>query len=184
MRRAPLLAGIAAAGLAAAVTASAAVAAAPAPVASARLGGDFNLAGRITVADNVRGEHTGQVVHRIWQFLPHCPTGACGRVTLVRRRANGGTDRLTLHHAGPGVYTGAGRFAAPLRCGGRLYPAGEVVPFRITVTITTAVAGAGGVTAARIDARYVNSSRGNRTPCVAFLGHDAARYHGYLIPGT
>lgn len=183
MSRALLLAALATAGAPAALATSVALADSPAPVASARLEGSFNLAGRVTVAANVKGEHAGSVIHRLWQFLPHCPAGVCARVTLVRGRGNG-TDRLTLHHSGPGIYTGTGSFTAPLRCSGRLYPAGEVVPFRVTVTITSATASAGGVIAGRVDARYVNRSRSNRTPCVAFLGHDAARYHGFLIPGA
>ncbi len=184
-----LVAPVLATALLAALTASAlaarpsALAARPSAVASARLAGDFDLAGRVTVADNVKGEHPGAVMHRIWQFLPHCPAGVCGRVTLVRGRMHG-TDRLTLHHIGPGVYTGTGSFTAPLRCSGRLYRAGELVPFRITVTITTAIASAGAIIAGRINARYVGAARVNRTPCVAFLGHDAARYHGHLIPGV
>jgi hypothetical protein len=89
-------------------------------------------------------------------------------VILVRQRANG-TDRLTLHKDGPNAYAGAGRFYAPLRCAGRIYRPGQSVPFKITVHVTATD---------HLNATYVNGTRINLTPCIAVLGHDAARYTG------
>jgi hypothetical protein len=155
----------------------------PAPPATARLTGVFMLTGRVTVATNVFGEHVGQRVLRRWTFTPLCAAGACGRVALVRARASG-QDRLTLRTNGPGSYAGTGSFRAPLRCGNRVYPTGELVPFRITVRITRAE-GLGGVAfATALRATYTNTSRINLTSCVGVLGHDAATYTGQLAPST
>lgn len=173
-----------AAALAGAATVALAVpaaAAAPIPTSAARLQGSFQLAGRVTTAVNVRGEHRRDVVQRVWSFLSACPAGPCTHVTLVRKRATG-SDKVVLTRRAPGSYDGHGSFTTPLRCAGRTYAAGERVPFTITVRITAASSGPSGIVAARITATYVNRSRVNLTPCVAFLGHDSARYHGYLIP--
>jgi len=157
-------------------------AATPAPVASATLQGSFSLAGRITVAKNIPGERRGATVKRTWTFSPGCASGPCPTVGLLRNRASG-IDRVTLAQVGPGVYVGNGVFDAPLRCGRRTYRPGERAPFTIRVHITAANVAGSGVVATRIDATYVNPSRTNLTPCVAFLGHDSARYHGYLAAG-
>lgn len=147
---------------------------------SARLEGSFLLAGHVTVAASVRGEHPGQALLRTWRFRSLCPSGPCRTVILVRPRA-AGTDVVTLHRRAPGYYTGSGRFYRPLRCGSRIYRPGERVPFTIAVRITTAILSGGQVVAARVNASYVNPGRANLTPCVAYLGHDAARYHGHLV---
>jgi hypothetical protein len=166
-----------------ALTASPAPAASQAPASSpadARLQGTFAIAGRVTTADNVRGEHAGETVSRKWVFMPKCQAGACGRIELVRTRA-GGKDRLVLHRHAPGYYVGTGSFYAALRCGSHLWHRGEYVPFRITVRITAAKLVNGVVVATRVRAFYLNRGRTNKTPCVAVLGHDAARYHGHLV---
>jgi hypothetical protein len=171
------------------VVLSTAAAAAPAtasaipspPPATARLQGAFELAGRVTVADNVPGERVGDGVDRIWTFTSACPTGPCAAVGLVRPRALA-NDLLVLHRRGPARYVGDGSFFVPLRCAGRVYPNGEKVPFTITVEITRAVIFGPAVVATRVSATYVNSRRINLTPCVAALGHDAASYHGHVIP--
>jgi hypothetical protein len=150
------------------------------PPATARLQGAFELAGRVTVADNVPGERAGDVVDRIWTFTSACPTGPCAAVGLVRPRALA-ADVLVLHRLGPARYVGGGSFFAPLRCAGRVYPNGEKVLFTITVEITGAVIFGPAVVATRVSATYVNSRRINRTPCVVALGHDAASYHGHVI---
>lgn len=136
----------------------------PAP----QLQGTFQMTGTVTVANNVRGEHVGQVVHRTWTFTPLCPTAPCATVRLVRQRADG-TDMLTLHGTGPGSYAGAGQYFAPLRCTGRIYRPGQVIPFKITVNVTAT---------GQLRATYVNGSRINLTPCIGVLGHDAAGYTG------
>jgi hypothetical protein len=157
-------------------------AAAPAPTfPTARLQGSFQLAGRVTAAHAVRGEHVGQVVARVWSFNSTCPAGQCPQVALVRPRA-GASDSLILTRVGPGQYRGSGSFFLPLRCAGRVYARGEQVPFTITVTVTLAVPFGDGMVATRVSATYLNRRRINRTPCVAALGHDAASYHGHLAP--
>ncbi len=152
---------------------------APAP-GSARLQGPFLLAGRVSVAQQVRGERRGQKVTRTWTFFPGCPAGACGTVVLIRTRARG-KDRVVLHRRAPGYYTGAGTFYAPLRCGSRTYARGERVPFNVTVRVTAAVVFKGVVFATQLRASYTNRSRTNLTPCFAVLGHDAATYTGRLV---
>jgi hypothetical protein len=149
------------------------------PFPDARLQGSFDLAGRVTAAHAVKGEHVGQVVQRVWSFSSTCPAGQCPDVALTRSRETA-TDSLVLHRRGPGSYAGKGSFVSPLRCAGRLYPRGEKVPFTITVKITFAVPFGGSTFATRISATYVNRKRLNRTPCVGALGHDAASYHGHL----
>jgi hypothetical protein len=154
----------------------------PTPTATpggARLQGTFLLAGKVTVADNIRGEHVGEMVLRAWTFTPRCAAGACRTVTLVRRRSSG-SDRLLLSLRGPGYYVGSGSFYAPLRCGSRTYSKGEAAPFTITVRVTAAAISAGAIVATRVRASYMNRSRTNLTPCVAPPGDDAASYHGHL----
>jgi hypothetical protein len=156
-------------------------AAQPAPT-QARLEGTFELTGRVTVAHHVRGEHIGQFVHRTWMFTPLCATGPCAQVRLVRARATG-TDSLILVQTAPGHYAGSGRFFAPLKCAGKVYGAGEEIPFNIKVHITaTATAPDGTTVASAVGATYVNKSRLNLTRCVIVLGHDSARYSGQVVP--
>ena len=149
--------------------------------ATARLQGQFVMAGRVTVAKDIRGEHVGDNVTRTWTFTPRCAVGPCNTIGLVRRRA-GGSDQLVLRLSSPGYYVGTGSFFAPLRCGGRTWRRGASVPFTITVRVTAAVLAGSDVVATGITASYTNRSRSNRTPCVAALGHDAASYHGHLAP--
>ncbi len=148
-----------------------------------QLQGTFQMAGTVTVARFVRGEHVGESVQRSWTFTPLCAAGNCATVRLVRARATG-TDTLTLTAVGPDAYSGAGQFYAPLRCGGRVHHPGQAIPFRIKVHVTATGPAAGGATmATAITATYVNGARLNLTPCVAVLGHDAARYTGTLAAG-
>src|SRR5436305_9453069 len=145
----------------------------PAPTpAAARLDGQFLLAGRVTVAAGVRGEHVGQRVRRTWTFTPGCPAGVCPTIVLVRART-AGSDSLVLSRRRPGYYVGTGSFYAPLRCGRRVYRRGAAVPFTITVRVTAAALAGTVVLATRIHATYTNRSRRNLTPCVGALGHDA-----------
>jgi hypothetical protein len=159
---------------------------APAPasgIPSARLAGQFQLSGRVTVAQHISGEHHGDRVTRSWTFTALCPAGPCSQVQLVRQRA-GGTDTTVLDATGPTTYAGRGRFYAPLRCGGRVRPRGESVPFTVTVTVTTAEVVLGVPVANAIHATYVNSHRRNLTKCVEVPGHDAAVYDGQLVSGA
>ena len=148
------------------------------PAPSALLTGTFQMSGAVTVAHNVRGERAGQTVQRTWTFTPRCPTAPCPTVQLVRQRATG-SDTLTLHRTGPETYLGMGRFSAPLRCSGRVYPGGQLIPFKIKVRVTAST----GTVASAISATYVNRSRTDLTPCIGVLGHDAARYSGQLAAG-
>jgi hypothetical protein len=146
---------------------------------TARLQGQFQLTGRITVARHVRGERLGQIVLRSWTFTPLCALPACETVALTRQRA-AGTDSLVLHIVSTDLYTGTGSFYAPLRCGGRTVLKGESVPFTISVQITNASVVNGVPAATELTASYTNSRRTNLTRCVAAPGHDAAVYRGSL----
>jgi hypothetical protein len=148
------------------------------PAPTPLLTGTFQMSGTVTVAHNVHDERAGQTVQRTWTFTPQCPTAPCPTVQLVRQRATGG-DTLTLHQTGPATYLGAGGFSAPLRCSGRVYPGGQLIPFKIAVRVTAST----GTVASAISATYVNRSRTNLTPCIGVLGHDAARYTGQLAAG-
>jgi hypothetical protein len=149
-----------------------------------RLDGSFQMTGRVTVADHVRGERVGELVHRTWAFTPLCATGPCAQVRLVRSRATG-ADTLILTQSSPGHFAGSGRFFAPLKCAGTVYPSGVEIPFRVTVGVTeTATAADGTVVATGVDATYVNTSRLNLTPCVFVPGHDSARYSGSSSPAS
>ncbi len=150
-------------------------------LAGARLEGSFLLAGRITKATNVPGEHKGQTVSRTWTFTSSCATGPCSTVDLTRPR-QAGTDRLVLVRTKPGTYQAFGSFYAPLRCGGRIKRRGELVPFTVTVTVSAAAQTQFGVFATRVNATYTNQLRINRTRCVAPPANDAAKYHGHLLP--
>ena len=162
----------------AATIAPAAVASARSRLArTARLEGRFQMTGRITVARHVLGEHAGQVVTRAWTFTPLCAAGPCKTVALTRRR-EAGIDTVTLHLVSAEHYAGRGSFYAPLRCGPRMIPRGEAVPFKIKVRITHAVLKGGVRVASELSASYVNRKRTNLTRCVAKPGHDAAVYHG------
>lgn len=173
--------GLAALALPASAAAAATLTASPLPSpAAARLQGVFVLAGHVTIAENIRGEHRGQNVGRTWAFTSPCALGPCPIVTLVRARA-GGHDTIELHLRAPGYYKGSGSFFSPLRCGRRTYRKGESVPFTITVRVTGAFVSAGILLAAQVRASYDNRARTNLTPCVVAPGHDAATYHGHLV---
>ncbi len=146
---------------------------------TARLGGQFEMTGQITVANRIRGEHVGQTVLRTWLFTPLCASGPCQTVSLTRQR-QAGTDTLVLYLVSANSYSGRGRFYVPLRCGRRTIPRGESVPFKIRVQITDTALEAGVPVATQLTASYVNRKRKNLTRCVAKPGHDAAVYGGTL----
>jgi len=176
-----VLAAIAAATL---LTPAALASTSPVSPAHARLTGTFQMAGVVTTAKYVKGEWRGEKVKRTWTFTPHCSVGQCGRVTLVRTRGHGAKDTLVLHWRSSDYYTGTGSFYQALRCGSHLWHRGALVPFKITLRITAAAVVNGVKVATTIRATYLNTHRINKTPCVAVLGHDAARYHGQLTqPG-
>ncbi len=153
-------------------------------IAAARLQGNYAVSGVVTRAVGVAGEHRGQRVRRTWNFISPCPTGACPLLGLHRRRA-GGIDSLFLHRLSPGTYTGAGVFAAPVRCHGRLYRRGSQVPYTITLRVTTAAPQLdGSVLATGFSATYRNRSRVGRTRCFSPPSYDSARYLGVPAPAT
>lgn len=176
MRRVGLLA------LAASVLAAhAAPAVGGAPI-GARLAGKFIMKGKITVADDVYGEHPGQHVKHTWTFIPNCPRGPCKRVTLRRRRSGQRKlDVLVLVRQSPGVYVGHHHFWVALSCAGQVVRHGGSANETITVRIVgTRVAG-GTRFATNLSASYNNPSRANYTRCPGGIGHDAAVYGGRLI---
>jgi hypothetical protein len=144
---------------------------------SARLQGQFQMVGQITVARFIQGEQVGQQVQRTWTFTPLCGSGQCQQVTLARQRA-GGVDKLILRRKAPGSYAGSGRFYAPAQCGNRTIVRGVAVPFSVTVQIAGAAVVGGVPVATAIHATYVNRKRTNLTACVLVPGHDAAVYDG------
>jgi hypothetical protein len=147
---------------------------------TARLQGQFSLAGHITVAVGVPGERVGQPVLRSWTFVPACPVGPCQTLLLARRRA-AGTDRLALNLVAADRYSGTGSFYAPLRCRRHVQRAGELVVFTVTAQITNATLDSSGVpVATQIHATYSNRLRINRTRCVAAPRRDAAVYDGSI----
>jgi hypothetical protein len=152
----------------------------PGDPATARLQGEFQMLGTVTVAKLIRGEHRGETAKRAWTFTSACAAGECPAVRLVRYRT-GGVDRLTLRRRGAGYYTGTGLFYAPLRCASKEVRKGESVPFTITVRILGAELLKGIDTASAVHATYTNPSRTNLTRCVAIPGHDAAVYNGTLV---
>src|SRR5207248_7799689 len=160
---------------------SGAVAAGASGATAARLRGTFTMQGRITVADNVRGEHAGQRVRRTWTFYPQCKHGACRQVVLKRRRsARGLVDTLTLNRQSPGVYSRWGHFWMALKCNGRVVYHTAVAAERITVHITRAVREGGTRYATGIRASYYNPYRHQYTRCPGSIGHDSAVYTGHL----
>jgi hypothetical protein len=165
----------------AAAPAAAAVTTSTAARAGLRLAGTFALAGRVTAAVGVPGERRGMTVLRQWTFQPTCPAGSCRQLILTRPRA-GGVDRVLLRRVSSTLYTGRGRFTAPVSCAGATAPAGERVEFVVTVRIAAAVPTPAGPLASRVRATYESTARRNLTRCVAAFGRDAARYHGHLLP--
>ena len=152
----------------------------------ARLQGEFAMKGKITRADNVKGEHRGQTVKRKWRFKSRCAPGPfCKSVFLRRERARHRVDKLTLTRTGAGTYSGHGRFFFSLRCAGRVYKHGGEAKFKITVVITKATTIQTEPFATAVTARYSNGHRINHTECGGDLGRDGASYTGKVksLPG-
>jgi PKD domain-containing protein len=157
-------------------------------VAGPRLQGTWAMSGRITRADNVRGERKGQKVARTWTFKSSCSGGKqCRTVTLTRRRPHKKTDTTVLQRKSGSRYAGRGRFFVALRCAGKTYKKGGLAPFTIAVTITKSQRVQTRAFVTRIRATYNNPRRINRTPCAGGIGSDAATYTGRLtsaVPGV
>jgi hypothetical protein len=152
-------------------------------VADARIATTFVMHGRIVAAVRVRGERRGQLVTRRWTFTGvGCKGSVCPRLTLRRQRSANRFDRLTLSRVGVGSYAGSGRFNSALRCRGRRYPHGLVVPYTVRVRVSQAIAIEGIPFASRLSAVYTNRRRIDRTRCPIGPSHDAARYTGAAAP--
>jgi hypothetical protein len=153
------------------------------PAIDGRVIGTFLMTGRIVTAVRVRGESPGQRVTRRWRFVGRsCNRRFCRRLVLHRERSDGHFNRLVLHRVGAGRYVGQGQFTAALSCLGRVYRAGESVPYTITVRVTAAVRLQGIAFASRLSATYTNVARADDTPCPLGPSHDAARYRGGAHP--
>ena len=152
-------------------------------VADARISTTYLMQGRVVTAVRVRGERRGQAITRRWRFTGvDCTGSRCRRLTLLRRRALHRVDRLTLARVGVGSYVGAGRFTSALRCKGRRYPHGLVVPYTIAVHVTQAVPVQGIAFAGQLSAVYANRRRIDHTPCPLGPSHDEAWYVGVAAP--
>jgi hypothetical protein len=165
--------------VAAAASASVPMASAQSPlIDGARLQGTYGMNGLVTEAVGVPGEQAGQAVQRLWKFSPQCQK--CTAILLTRQRQSG-ADHVWLQPHGNGYYTGVGTFTAPVRCHGRTYPRGVLVPFTISVQITAAGQIGSLVQATQLHATYTNHKRINRTRCVPAPSYDSASYSGALI---
>ena len=152
-------------------------------VADARISTTYVMHGRVTTAIRVRGEHRGQLVTRRWTFSGlSCAGSVCPRLALRRQRSAHHYDRLTLSRVGVGTYAGAGRFYVGLKCRGRRYPRGLVVPYHVTVNVAQAVPVEGIAFASRLTATYTNLRRIDHTRCPVGPSHDAAGYLGAAAP--
>ena len=143
-----------------------------------RLQGSWTMNGKVTRADNVRGERKGQKLKRAWSFTPSCGSGACSRVTLRRERSKRQFDKLTLKRSGSSLYTGSSKFYVRLRCNGRTYRKGGIAYYKIRVTVTRSTTIQGKVFATAVNATYNNTRRVNKTPCPGSIGRDAGSYTG------
>jgi hypothetical protein len=106
----------------------------------------------------------------------------CPLLTLRRQRSANRFDRVTLSRVGIGSYAGNGRFTSALRCRGRRFPHGLVVPYTVRVQVTQAVGIEGIPFASRLSAVYTNRRRIDHTRCPIGPSHDAARYSGAAAP--
>jgi PKD repeat protein len=106
-----------------------------------------------------------------------CAGNVCQALDLDRERSAGIDEPLVLHRVAAGTYTGSGSFYVALKCKHKTYPHGSRAPYRITLTVSSAVSVQGIAFARGITATYRNSKRSDSTPCV-LRSHDAARYTG------
>ena len=119
---------------------------APAPptAVDARVTGTFAMLARVTAARNVRGEHVGQSLKRRWIVSPQsCSGSVCQALELDRERSAGIDESLMLHRVAAGTYAGSGSFYVALRCRHKTYPHGSRAPYRVTLTVKSAVTRAG-----------------------------------------
>jgi PKD repeat protein len=152
-------------------------------VADARISTTYIMHGQIVTAVRVHGEHRGQSITRRWTFTGlGCAGSVCRRLSLRRQRSANHFDHVTLSRVGVGSYAGSGRFSSGLRCRGRRYPHGLVVPYTVRVQVAQAVPIEGIAFAGQLSAVYTNGRRIDHTPCPIGPSHDAARYTGVAAP--
>ena len=142
-----------------------------------RLQGTWTMKGKITRADNVRGERKGQKVKRSWSFAPNCSSGPCSQVVLRRERSSKQVDKITLRRSGS-TYKGSGKFYVRLKCNGKTYRHGGVAYYSIKVRVTKSTTVQNQTFASAVSASYSNSKRVNKTPCTGSIGRDAGTYSG------
>jgi PKD repeat protein len=144
---------------------------------AARLQGTWKMSGKVTRANNVRGERKGQKVTRTWTFTPSCASGACSKVSLRRERSSKQFDKLTLTRSGS-AYTGSGKFYVRLKCSGKTYKRGGIAYYTIKARATKSATVKGKAFATAISATYNNTKRVNKTPCAGSIGRDGGSYTG------
>lgn len=150
-------------------------------VAPGRVIGTFVMRGRITTAVNVRGERPGEHVTRRWIVTGlGCSDSTCRRLALRRQRGAGLYSSVILTRVGTSRYAGEGSFVSALECKGRVYPRGELVPYRVTVRVMQSVTIQQVDFAVKLATTYANLRRTDRTPCPLGPSHDAARYRGFV----
>jgi PKD repeat protein len=147
------------------------------PGSAVRLQGAWTMNGKITRADNVRGERKGQKVKRSWTFTPNCSSGPCSKVVLRRERSSKQFDKVTLKRSGS-TYSGSGKFYVRLKCNGKSYKRGGIAYYTIKVRVTKSKTVQNRAFATAISASYSNSKRVNKTPCAGSIGRDAGAYSG------
>ena len=179
LRRWPLVALVA---LAVGGAVSAALAA---PVAGgtrqAVISGTFMMRARVTVAVNVRGEHAGERIRRVWVITgTGCGSLGCARLRVRRALGAGREATVWLAARRSGVYEGRGSFFVALRCLGRVDRHGSRVPYTLTLWVTRSVLVGSIPYATVIGARYLNRSRTDMTRCPLGPSHDAGVYTGTL----
>jgi PKD repeat protein len=136
------------------------------------------MSGKVTRADNVRGERKGQKVKRTWTFTPSCASGACSTVRLRRERSSKQFDKVTLKRSGSSAYAGSGKFYVSLKCNGRTYKKGGIAYYTVKVRVTKSATLQSKSFATAISATYSNTRRVNNTPCAGSIGRDAGSYSG------
>lgn len=152
-----------------------------------RVVGTFTMSGIITTAVRIPGEQRGEQITRTWVLVGNsCSAQFCTSLSLRRERSAGQYSNIVLTRTSSGSYEGSGVFYAGLRCLGKTYSHGQVVPYRITLQVTKAVTVEGEMFAQDVAATYVNSARTDTTPCPTGPSHDAASYTGAVavIPST
>ena len=94
------------------------------------------MRGSVTAAVLVPGEHPGEVVLRRWMFSGRdCTPSFCRVLRLRRQRSDHRYNTIVLRRDGVGRYRGHGHFYVGLNCNGVVDRRGELVPYRITVTV-------------------------------------------------